>query len=322
MSAEQLFLGLDVGRTIRCALVRGDGRIVDQRRVIAEVSDPQVFIDQLIAASNEMRSTNTVAAVGVGWAGLVNYETHRLEAMPNLVDVSSFDLRSEMQSALGVPVIFDNDANAGAYAEWLCGAARGYKDVFYVTMGTGIGAGIILGERLQRGCRGFAGEFGHCKIDLDGLECACGSSGCLETIASGPNIVRRVREQLFSDPAFSISKLAADMESTLQCERVIEAAEEEDELALSVLRETGRVLGMALASVINLLNIEIVVLGGGVMSAGALILDPIREETQKRTMSPSFDCCRIVAASLEREAGMIGAALLARDALQNGCPGN
>ena len=129
--------------------------------------------------------------------------------------------------------------------------------------------------------------------------------------------MRRVREQLFSDPAFSISELAADMESTLQCERVVEAAKEEDELALSVLRETGRVWGMALASVINLWNIEIVELGGGVMSAGDLILDPIREETQNRTMSPSFDSCRIVAASLEREAGMIGAALLARDALQN-----
>lgn len=319
MSSEQLFLGLDVGRTIRCALVRGDGQILCQQRVVAEVSDPQIFIDQLIEVSNEMRSKGEVAAVGVGWAGLVDYETHRLEAMPNLVDASSFNLRSEMQSALGLPVIFDNDANAAAYAEWLCGAARGYKDVFYVTMGTGIGAGMIMGGKLQRGCRGFAGEFGHFKIDLDGLECACGSAGCLETIASGPNIVRRVREQLFSDPAFSISKLAADMESTLQCERVVEAAKEEDELALSVLRETGRVLGMAVASVINLLNIEIVVLGGGVMAASELLLNSIREEARKRTMSPSFDCCRIVAASLELEAGMIGAALLARDALQNGC---
>ncbi len=319
MSSEQLFLGLDVGRTIRCALVGGDGQILCQQRVVAEVSDPEIFIDQLITASNQIRSKGEVAAVGVGWAGLVDYETHSLEAMPNLVDASSFDLRSEMQSALGLPVIFDNDANAAAYAEWLCGAARGYRDVFYVTLGTGIGAGIIMGGKLQRGCRGFAGEFGHFKIDLDGLECACGSAGCLETIASGPNIVRRVREQLFSDPAFSISKLAADMESTLQCERVVEAAMEEDELALSVVRETGRVLGMAIASVINLLNIEIVVLGGGVMAASELLLNSIREEAQKRTMSPSFDSCRIVAASFEREAGMIGAALLARDALKNHC---
>jgi glucokinase len=314
-SSEKLFLGLDVGRTIRCALVRQDGRILQQQRVVAEVSDPRVFIDQLMEVTRRMRASGDVRAVGVGWAGLVNHESQRLEAMPNLVDASSFDMRGEMQSAMGLPVIFDNDANAGAYAEWLCGAARGFKDVFYVAMGTGIGAGVILGGRLQRGCCGFSGEFGHFKIDLDGLDCACGSAGCLETIASGPNIVRRVREQLFSDPAYSISRLAADMEGTLRCERVVEAAEENDELAIAVLRQTGRVLGMAIASVINLLNVEVVVLGGGVMAAGELILEPIRQETRTRTMPPAFDRCRIVEARLEQEAGMIGAALIARDAL-------
>jgi glucokinase len=318
MPEEKHYLGLDVGRTIRGALVREDGHIVEQRRVVAEVRNPRVFIDQLIDVVNGLRGSGReaqVIAAGVGWAGLVNQEAQRIEVMPNLVDASSFDLHEELQAALGLPVIFDNDANAGAYGEYRCGAARGFEDVFYVTMGTGIGAGLILDGRMQRGSRGFAGEFGHFKVEMEGLECACGSTGCLETLASGPNIVRRVREQLFSDPAFSISKLASDMEKTLVCERVVEAAMEEDELARSVLRETGAYLGMAIASVINLLNVEVVVLGGGVMAAGELILGPIREETQKRTMPPSYDCCRIVAAELEQDAGIIGAALLARDAL-------
>jgi glucokinase len=147
------------------------------------------------------------------------------------------------------------------------------------------------------------------------LECACGSVGCLETLASGPNIVRRVREQLFSDPSFSVSKLARDMEGVLTCERVFEAAMERDQLAVSVLKETAKVLGAAIASVINLLNIEVVVMGGGVMAEGELILRYIRKEIHRDAIAPAEDCCRLVAAQLGQDAGIIGAALLARDAI-------
>jgi len=319
-NSEKLYLGLDVGRTIRGAPVNGEGRILRQHRIVTEITDPRIFIDQLIEVTRSLRSAqeagDRVEAVGIGLAGLINQRSNRIEVMPNLVDASSFDLHKELQSSVGLPVFFDNDANVGAYGEWRCGAARGFNDVFYVAMGTGIGSGVILGGKLQRGCRGFAGEFGHFKIDINGLECACGSFGCLETLASGPNIVRRVREQLFSDPTYSISKLASDMEGVLVCERVEQAAMEGDELARSVLRETGRVLGVAIASIVNLLNVEIVVLGGGVMSAGELILDPIREETERRTIAPAFRCCQIVTSQLGQDAGIVGAALLARDALQ------
>lgn len=316
--SNKFYIGLDVGRTIRGARVREDGSIIEQRQVVSEVSDPRVFIDQLIEIINRLRASDSdggaAAAVGIGWAGLVNQSAQRIEANPNLVDVSSFDLHGELKRATGLPIVIDNDANVAAYGEWRSGAARGFEDVFFVTMGTGIGSGLILGGKLQRGSRGFAGEFGHFKIDLDGLECACGSTGCLETLASGPNIVRRVREQLFSDPSFSISSLARDMEGTLTGERVVRAAMEKDELALSVLQETGRILGAAIASVVNLLNVEVVVLGGGVMAAGDLILDPIREGTYRGTVSPCFDCCQVVVAELGQKAGIIGAALLARDA--------
>ena len=281
---------------------------------MSEVRDPRIFIDQLIEIINRLRSSSdSAAAVGIGWAGLVNQSAQRIEANPNLVDVSSFDLHGELKRATSLPIVIDNDANVAAYGEWRSGAARGFEDVFFVTMGTGIGSGLILGGKLQRGSRGFAGEFGHFKIDLDGLECACGSTGCLETLASGPNIVRRVREQLFSDPSFSISSLARDMEGTLTGERVVRAAMEKDELALSVLKETGRILGAAIASVVNLLNVEVVVLGGGVMAAGDLILQPIREGTHQGTVRPCFECCRVVVAELGQDAGIIGAALLARD---------
>jgi len=318
--SDRLYVGLDVGRTIRGALVGEDGKIIKQKRVVSEITNPRVFIDQLIETISQLRAegeaSRKVLAAGIGWAGMVNHRTQRIEANPNLVDVSSFDLHAELERETGLPVVVDNDANVAAYGEWRAGAAIGSTDVFYVTMGTGIGAGLILGGQLQRGSLGFAGEFGHFKIDMQGLECACGSKGCLETVASGPNIVRRVREQLFSDPSFSVSKLARDMEGKLTNERVVQAALEEDELALMVLGETGRVLGMAVASIMNLLNVEVVVLGGGVMAAGELILKPLRDEAEKGTVAPAFDCCRIVPAQLGQDAGIIGAALLARDTLQ------
>lgn len=316
-SQEQLYIGLDVGRTIRGALVSPQGSILRQHRVVSEVSDAQIFIDQLVEVITALNTRedkgHAAAAVGIGWAGLVNNRAQRIEANPNLVDVSDYDLHSQLESATSLPVVIDNDANVAAYGEWRAGAARGSGDVFFVTMGTGIGAGLILGGELQRGTRGFAGEFGHFKIDSDGLECGCGGTGCLETVASGPNIVRRVREKLFSDPSYSVSKLARDMEGTLTAGRVMQAATENDDLATSVLRETGIVLGTAIASIINLLNVEVVVLGGGVMSAGDLIMTPIREAAQQATVSQALQCVRIVPAELGQEAGIIGAAFLARD---------
>jgi glucokinase len=315
-SQEQLYIGLDVGRTIRGALVSPAGSMLHQHRIVSEVSDAQIFIDQLvqvIKALNTKEDDGRAAAVGIGWAGLVNKKAQRIEANPNLVDVSAYDLHSQLEDATGLPVVIDNDANVAAYGEWRAGAARGSADVFFVTMGTGIGAGLILGGELQRGTRGFAGEFGHFKVDSDGLECGCGGTGCLETVASGPNIVRRVREKLFSDPSYSVSKLARDMEGTLTAERVMQAATENDDLATSVLRETGVVLGTAIASIINLLNVEVVVLGGGVMAAGNLLMKPVRDAVQQATVSAAFQCVKIVPAELGQEAGMIGAAFLARD---------
>jgi glucokinase len=314
---DRFYLGLDVGRTIRGAMIGADGAIIRQARVVSEVSNPRVFINQLIDVINQLAAEavgGQAAAAGIGWAGLINRSTQRAEANPNLVDVSSFDLHGEIEAATRLPIIIDNDANMAAYGEWRSGAARGCRDVFFITMGTGIGAGLILDGQLQRGSRGFAGEFGHFKVVLDdGIECGCGSTGCLETLCSGPNIVRRVREQLFSDPTYSLSSLARDMEGTLTGERVVRAAMEKDELALSVLRETGRILGATIASVINLLNVEVVVLGGGVMAAGELILEPIREEVQRSVVEPCTQGLRIVAAELGQDAGIIGAALLARD---------
>ena len=313
-----MFIGLDIGRTIRGAVVREDGTILEGRQVVSEVRDQLEFIKQLVDMIGELAGgagagRHSVSSVGIGWPGLVNQRMNRLEVTPNILDLSSIDLYRELAKRTGLPILFENDANAGAYGEWCAGAARGLKDVLFVALGTGIGAGLILEGRLQRGTLGFGGEFGHFKITAGGLECGCGSTGCLETMVSGPNIVRRVREHLFSDPTFSVSQLARDMEGILTCERIKQAAREDDDLARAVLRETGVFLGMALSSVINLLNVEMVVMGGGVMTSGEVLIEPIREETRNRTIPPAFNACRIVAGELGQDAGIIGAAMLARD---------
>ncbi len=318
-TTEQIYIGLDIGRTIRGALINGSGAIIKQEKVVTEVKDPRVFVAQLTETINRLRLSaeagGRAAAVGIGWAGMINHKKQRVEITPNIVDVSAFDLHAELQQATNLPVVFDNDANVAAYGEWQCGAAQGFEDVFYITIGTGIGSGLILGGQLQRGSRGFAGEFGHFKVGFSDLQCACGSTGCLETLASGPNIVRRVREQLFSDPAFSVSQLARDMEGVLTCERVFQAAIERDQLAVSVLKETAKILGAAISNVINLLNIEVVVMGGGVMAEGELVIRYVRKEILKDAIAPAREGCQIVSAKLGQDAGIIGAALLARDSM-------
>ncbi|MGH9759459.1 MAG: ROK family protein, partial [Blastocatellia bacterium] len=202
---------------------------------------------------------------------------------------------------------------AAAFGELQAGAARGRSDVFYVSLGIGIGAGIIINGLIYRGAIGFAGEFGHITIDPEGIECGCGNVGCLETICSGPNIVRRTKERLYRDRTSSLSRLAIPRDRELTAEDIAHAARQGDEMSQVMMERTGMFLGIALAAVINLLNVEMIVLGGGVMEAGDLILKPATKEAKRRAFPPSFNSCEIVVAKLEPCAGLIGAALLARD---------
>jgi len=233
--------------------------------------------------------------------------------MPNQPSFSQIDLTAELSRATELPVILDNDANAAAYGELQVGAARGRREVFFVTLGAGIGAGLIINGQIYRGAAGFAGEFGHMTIDPEGIECACGNIGCLETIVSGPNIVRRTRERLYRDRTSSLSRLAIPRDREFTAEDIAHAAREGDEMAQVMMERTGMFLGIALAAVINLLNVEMVVMGGGVMEAGDLILKPTIKETRRRAFPPSFNSCEVVIAKLGPTAGMIGAALMARD---------
>ena len=304
------FIGINLsGSHIRAALVDEDGRVIERRS--AGVSTENV-VPQLATIVDDLRpALGTVVAIGVALPGLVNRQTDRVVDSRNLPVTMVDDLHGGLTRATGLRVELENDANAAAYGEFKVGAGRGSTNLFYITIGNGIGGAIILDGKLWTGASGFAGEVGHITIDTEGLPCVCGNTGCLETVASAPSIVRRARERLNRDSTSSLSRLSFNKNFT--AEDVAHEAREGDDFAAMMIERTGKYIGTGVASVINLLNIERIVLGGGVMDAGPLILNPIIQEVKRRAFQPCFEATQIVIATLGLDAAPIGVALLARD---------
>lgn len=305
------FIGIDLsGPKIRAATVRANGQVLDRRETTMAAAK---LVEQVASLVNELRANNPqIAAVGIAIPGLVNRQTDRVIASRDLPATVRESLHSDLMEATGLRVELENDANAAAYGEYKIGAGHGSRDMFYVTIGEGIGGAIILDGKLWTGASGFAGEFGHITIDTEGIECECGNTGCLETIASGPSIVRRANERLYRDGTSSLSKLAINKNFT--ADDVAHEANNGDDFSLMMIERTGKFIGTGVASVLNLLNIERIVLGGGVMDAGDLILKPIIQEAKRRAFQPCFEATTIIAATLGADAVLIGAAMLARDA--------
>jgi glucokinase len=308
------FIGINVsGTKVHAALIDDQGHIIERRD--AEISSEKM-IPQLAELAAQLRSSGgKVAALGVAIPGLVNRQTDRVVSARDLPSELVGDLHGELTRATGLRVEIENDANAAAYGEFKVGAGLGSRNLFYMMIGNGIGGAIILDGKLWTGASGFAGEVGHITIDTEGLECVCGNTGCLETVASAPNIVRRARERLNRDSTSSLSRLGLNKNFT--ADDVAHAANQGDDFALMMIERTGKFIGTAVANVINLLNIERIVLGGGVMDAGPLILNPIIQEVKRRAFQRCFEATEIVAAKLGADAAPIGAALLARDAAVN-----
>jgi glucokinase len=317
MDRGPIYMGVDVSATaVKAALVSAEGEICEiTQEAIGD--DPDAVLQGVCRSVERLQERASerhwpIRSVGVGVPGLVNARTQRVEAAPNLPALVKVDVAGAVAQRVGCPVLIENDANMAAYGEFVCGAARGRANVIYIAVGTGIGAGLICEGRLYRGSLGFAGEFGHTTVDPDGLPCRCGNRGCVETIASGPNIVRRARERLFRDRSSSLSRLAVPGEE-LTPERIAAEALNGDDFSLMILEQTGRWIGIAVANAINLLNPDMVVVGGGVMAAGDLLLNPIIAEVKRRAFTVMAAQCEIVASLLGAQAGVIGSAMLARD---------
>jgi len=230
---------------------------------------------------------------------------------PNLHAVEGIPLKDELEPTIGLPLTVENDANAAAWGEFRFGVGSEADHLVFVTLGTGVGGGVITHGVLLRGAQGAGGELGHVTIHATGPRCACGNRGCLEALASGTAIRRRAREVAVEHPSSALGRLAA--ERKVLGEDVTRLAREGDEAAAYVLEETGRWLGIGLAGFVNIFNPEVVAVGGGVMEAGELILSSAREEVHLRARSPGRDLVEVRQATLGADSGVLGAAALAQD---------
>ncbi len=304
------YLGLDIGgTTIKAGLIDETNRVLESRKVPTVIDDLGALISKLTEVIRDFQKSGSIAAVGIGVAGLRSTKTHVIATSPNIPCLTNINLEEFVADQVHLKVVSENDANAGAYAEFICGAGTGMQHLAYLTLGTGFGSGLILNGSLYAGASGYGGEFGHTVIDPNGRLCACGRQGCVETLASGTGIVTTTRERLKIAP----HSLLNDSAPPLTAEKIYQAAVRGDETAREVFAETGRWFGLACANLINLLNLEMIVIGGGVMASGEVLLGSAIEIARQHAFASSFADCQIVQSRLWPDAGMIGAALLARD---------
>ncbi|MGH2656992.1 MAG: ROK family glucokinase [Actinomycetota bacterium] len=301
-------IGIDVGGTKVAGLrLAEDGAVLDRTERPTPADDVSATVETVSELAAELAAAGG-EALGVGAAGMVDFDAGVLRYAPNLA-WREIPLRDLLSERTGLPCVVDNDANVAAWGEYRFGAARGYRHVLVVTVGTGIGGGIVADGELFRGAHGFAAEIGHIIVEPDGPLCGCGNRGCWEQVASGRALDRLARAEVEQDPAGRIAALAAGAEASGR--HVSEAARGGDHPATAIFAAVGRRLGEGIAGLVNILDPEVVIVGGGVAEEGAVLLDPARhafldavEASEHRPEVP------ILAATLGNDAGAIGAAAL------------
>jgi glucokinase len=291
--------------------VAGGGRILDRRLAQTPATDAEATTRTIVALARElMGEQNDVAALGVGAAGMVD-RSGVMRFAPN-VAWREVPLAEKIRSGVGLPTLVDNDANVAAWGEFRFGAGRGSADMLLVTVGTGIGGGIVAGGKLFRGGHGFAGEIGHIIVEPNGPLCGCGNLGCWEQVASGRAIGRLGREAAQEHPESLIVELSGGQASAVTGLAVTAAAMKGDPVAVGILAEVGRRLGEGIAGLVNILDPDVVVVGGGVIEAGELILEPARRAFLDSVEAPEHRPeVPLVAAMMGNDAGAVGAADLA-----------
>jgi glucokinase len=249
---------------------------------------------------------NAIIGVGIGSPGPLDRKRGLVIVTPNL-GWRDFPLRDQVSAAVGLPATLDNDANCATLGEWWIGAARGGRHVVGITIGTGIGGGLVLDGKLFHGASDVAGEIGHTTVDVTGRRCKCGNYGCIEAYASAPAIAERAREALQLGEASTIGDLVAGDLSRITARVVYDAAKAGDLVALEIVREAAKFLGAGLANLLNIFNPDCVVIAGGVTAAGDTLFEPLRVEIRRRAFRPAVEACRIVAGTLPGTAGVAGA---------------
>jgi glucokinase len=309
-------IGVDLGGTKMLVGALSGTEILSESREASTGQTEDALVELLVREVSEAREACPEAvAVGLGIPATIDHETGVAVAAVNL-PLEDLPIRDLVEARIGLPVFVDNDANVAALAEQLYGAGRGANEMVLLTIGTGIGGGLILGGEVYRGATGAGAELGHTVIDLDGPPCQgnCPGRGCIETLASGTALGREAREAAQREPDSALGAMAADGEE-IDGKAVTELALAGDLIAIGVFDLIGSRLGAALVTFANIFEPKVIVIGGGVMAAGDLLLDPARKVLRERALRPMNEI-PVVAAQLGPEAGLIGAAALARIELE------
>lgn len=314
-------IGVDLGGTNIVVGVLpmdgGDGEVLAERRVVTEAHRGAKFVvDRIIGLIGEVReevmsgyggTASDFAGIGIGSPGPLDRKTGTVINTPNL-GWRNFPLRDLISNSIGLPATLDNDGNCATYGEWWLGAGRSVNTLIGLTLGTGIGGGIVLNGEIFHGVSDAAGEIGHMTIDSTGRKCNCGNYGCLEAYASGPAIAARAIEGIEAGTESLLPALVNSRLEDITAATVYEAVVLGDPYANEVMRETAKFLGAGVGSIINLLNPEMVVIAGGVTRAGDHLFVPLRAEVRRRAFRVAEEACQIVSGRLPGTAGLIGAA--------------
>lgn len=321
VSKDDFICAVDIGGTnLRAANVDRRGQIHERRRTVTPAARPAPEIVSAIAAavqeceSEVAKRGARIGMVSVVVPGSVHTETGVVVNAPNIPALEGFAFAPALASALARKVLLENDANAAALGEMWRGAGRGCRTIICLTLGTGVGGGVILDGKLWRGIDGMAGELGHTSVAPGGgVPCKCGNVGCLEVYASATAIVRMTRAALAQHPN---SLLHSINPHEISSKGIFEAAFDKDELALDVFRTMGIHLGIAMANFINIFNPEMIVVGGGVSAAWEMFAGHAKAEVKKRAFAAPAQRCRIMPAVRGDDAGLLGAAWLALECEQ------
>ena len=308
-------LGIDIGGTeIKVGLVDERGHLLESARGASDRENLSTLLATITALVESVSGPDAnPGAIGVGVPGLVSPESGRVEFAPNMPALKRAEISELLSEHTGLGVLVRNDADMNAWGEFIVGAGAGTTHMVCLTIGTGLGSGVIVDGQLYAGPNGYGAEAGHMVIDPEGRPCSCGGRGCLETVVSATRIVALTGERIEAGTPTTLD----NEDEELTARRIQEAAEQGDALAKSVYAEIGRSLGIACGSLINLLGPDMIVIGGGVSAAGDLLLEPALAEARTRAYPQMFKACRILPARLGSDAGVVGAALLAGSRLHH-----
>ncbi len=318
-SERKLLIGVDLGATnSKIALLSNRARVLARSAFpTGSYGHRPALIEKLIYEIGRLLSLNTISfnkisGVGIGLPGLIDFSRGIVFKLTNIPGWNNIPLKKILVDRLGVPVYIDNDVNAICLGEYLYGAAKGVSNVITLSLGTGIGGGLIINKSLYRGASFSAGEIGHILINKNGPRCGCGRYGCLESYVGNYAIIRMAREQLKKRSSRILSNLTGGDFNKLSPKLISIAARKGDSLSIGVWQEVGRYLGIGLSVLVNLINPDRIVLCGGVSKAGSLFIKSALESLKKYSMEVPYRAVKVIFSKLGDDAGVIGASCLVK----------